>query len=412
MARRLLLMILTFLSVHARAQTSVIFSVQAHQDDWELFMGVKILADLNAGAKIVFITLTAGDASAGSGSYGPSGVPFYTARENGSIYAAKYLADIKTGATTPDILPTATTVAVNGHNITKYTYKGIVNYFFRLPDGNGNGSGFASTGNVSLERLKSGAIPSISALGSVAATYTSWTDLTNTIKQIMTNEKVTGTQAWIYSAHTIDGTNSSYNPGDHSDHRYSSLAAQNAVASGMAWVGVAGFMDYASSGNGANLGTTDHENSTAFFGLTVMGMVEAAYGTTFNSGHLGWLPMEYYQVIRTPSGNAPFAGFAGNEESPVEPAGSLTKIPMTSSITSPVFVNKDIMMMVNPYEPGVLSTLVFDEAGNKVFEQSTDIKNRDAVLITLKQPAATKGTYLIKNILNEKYVESRKITVE
>jgi hypothetical protein len=414
MTKRLLLIIFAFLSVKGWAQTSVIFSVQAHQDDWQLFMGSKIVADMNAGAKIVFITLTAGDASAGSGSYGPSGVPFYMGRENGSMYATKYMADIKTGATTPDVLPTATTASVNGHNITKYVYKGIVNYFFRLPDGNGNGTGFASTGNVSLERLRTGAISSISALGGLAATYTSWTDLTNTIKQIMTNEKVTGTQAWIYAAHTIDGSNSVYNPGDHSDHRYSSLAAQHAVASGMTWVGVAGFMNYASSSSGANLSNTDHENSTALFGLTAFGMVEAAYGTTFNSGHLGWLPMEYFQVIKSPSGNAPFAGpgFAGNEEIQAEPAGSMTKIPMTSAITAPALVNKDIKMMINPYETGALSTAVYDEGGNKIFEQRTDIINRDAVLITLKQPAAMKGTYVIKNILNNKYIESRTITVE
>ena len=80
MTRRLLLIVFIALSVNLRAQTSVTFSVQAHQDDWQLFMSSKIVADLNLGAKVVFITLTAGDASVGSGSYGPGGVPFYLSR--------------------------------------------------------------------------------------------------------------------------------------------------------------------------------------------------------------------------------------------------------------------------------------------------------------------------------------------
>jgi hypothetical protein len=143
-------------------------------------------------------------------------------------------------------------------------------------------------------------------------------------------------------------------------------------------------------------------------------MVEAAYGTTYNSGHLGWLPMEYYQIIRTPSGTAPFvgSGFTGNEEVAAEPAGSLTRIPITSSVTSPIYRGKDISMMINPYETGTLVTTIVDTEGKNVVVMKTDIKNKDAVLVTLKQPALAKGKYVIKNILNDKYFESREITVE
>ena len=412
MTRRLLLIVFVALSVNLQAQTSVTFSFQAHQDDWQLFMSSKIVADLNAGAKVVFITLTAGDASVGSGSYGPGGVPFYLSRENGSMYATKYLSDITSG-TTPLIPSTITTATVNGHNIAKYTYKGIVNYFFRLPDGNGNGSGFPSTGSVSLQKFRNGMIPSMTALGDIAATYTSWTDLTNTIKQIINNEKVSGVPAWIYAAHTIDGSNSAYNPNDHSDHRYTSMAAQDAVATGMSWVGVAGFMDYESSANAANLSSTDHENSSALFGLTNWGLVEAAYSTNYSSGHLGWLPMDYFQIIRTPSGNAPFAGTSGTgDNNEVNNAGSLLKIPMIVSVTSPIYINKDISMIISPYETGILSTLLVDQDGKKVLDQVTKIENKEALFITLKQPTLKKGTYVINNILNGKYIESRKITVE
>lgn len=419
MAKRILLSIIIFLFVGLQTQaqfTSVSFSVQAHADDWQLFMPSKIVADLNiSGRKMVFITLTAGDASVGSGSYGPSSVPYFLARENGSVYSAKYVADLTT-VPAPSDIPVSSSPLINGHNITKYVYKNTVNYFFRLPDGNALGQGFSSTGNVSLEKLKlgpgGGGISSISALGSTAATYTSWSDLTNTIQAIINLEKITGTQSWIYAAHTIDGTNSAYNPGDHSDHRYSSLAAQVA-ATAMTWMGVAGFMDYASSGS--NLSATDHENASALFALTNWGLLEAAYTANFNSGHLGWLPVDNYQVIKTPTGSAPFAGTGDNngitDETRTDVTG-LTEIPMIVSITSPVFTDKDISMIISPYEVGQLATSVYDLTGNKVYDLRTTVVKRDALFITLKQAIKTKGVYFIKNILNDKFIETHKIVVE
>ncbi|MEP7254699.1 MAG: hypothetical protein ABI666_02930 [Ferruginibacter sp.] len=428
MAKRYLFTIIIFMFIGLQTQaqfTSVSFSVQAHEDDWQLFMSSKIVADLNvSGRKMVFITLTAGDGSVGAGDYGPTSVPFFMARENGAVYSSKYVADITTG-TTPLDVPTATTVSITGnsaHNITKYVYKNTVNYFLRLPDGNGNGSGFSNTGFVSLEKLKTGAIGSISALGSTAATYTGWSDLTNTIKAIINIEKITGTASWIYSAHTIDGSNTAYNPNDHSDHRYSSLAAQVA-ASAMTWMGVAGFMDYQSSGNGDNLSATDHENAAAIFAVANWGIIEAAYSTNFNSAHLPWIPMDYFLVIKTQSGTAPFAGTGGgsgsseliknditdNTGNSVSP---LTEIPMIISITSPVFIDKDISMLISPYEMGQLTTIVYDLSGNKIYDQTTIVTKRDALLITLQKAIKTKGVYIIKNILNNKFIETRKIEVK
>jgi hypothetical protein len=426
MTKRLLLIIFIFLTVKLQAQTSVTFSIQAHADDWQLFMSSKIVADLTAGAKVVFITLTAGDASAGAVAYGPSNVPFYLSRENGSVYSSKYLADIVLGGT-PQGTPVATPVIINSHSITKYSYRGISNYFLRLPDGNGDGSGFSSTGSVSLQKLyckflntcsgtvcNTGCTTTITSVDG-ATSFTSWTDLTTTLQQIFLAEKVTGKQAWIYGAHTLNGTNSTYNPGDHSDHRYSSLAAQQAATS-LPWIGVAGFLDYASSpANGAVLNLTDHENAAALFGFTNWGLIEAGYATNFASSHLGWVPIDDFSVILAPLGNAPFAGLSGSNDNSV-PAEtnttSMTTIPMIIAMTSPSSVNKDIVIRISPYETGVLSTDIFDMDGKKIFELKTTIENRNALYITLKQPVKTKGTYVIKNVLNDKYTESRKITVE
>lgn len=414
MSKSLLLITLAFFlaTLQTNAQfTSVSYSVQAHQDDWQLFMSSRIIADMNnSGTKMVFITLTAGDESCGSCSYGGGG-PFYLGRENGSVYSSKFAADLTTG-TAPLDVPSATTVSINSHNITKYVYKNTVNYFLRLPDGNLNGNGFPNNNNESLKKLNQGSISSIHAIDG-SATYTGWSDLTNTIKAIINTEKITGTQSWIHTAH--DNT-STYNINDHSDHTYTSIAAQNSVASGMTWVGVNGFMDYYSSANPANLSATDHANASILFSLEVFGMTESQYQNDYSSGHLGWLPMDLFQVIRSPSGSAPFAGMEENE---ILKAGSesfaengLTKMPMVISVTSPASVDKDIMLSISPFEAGDLTTSIYDMAGNKVYELITKIENRDAVILTLKNPVKKRSIYVIKNILNNKYVEERKIIVE
>ena len=55
MAKRLHFILLTFFCFSIKAQT-VHFSIQAHQDDWQLFMSSRIIADMTAGSKMVFIT--------------------------------------------------------------------------------------------------------------------------------------------------------------------------------------------------------------------------------------------------------------------------------------------------------------------------------------------------------------------
>ncbi len=416
-----------FVSAQLQAQyTSVSFSVQAHEDDWQLFMSSKIMADLNvSNRKVVFITLTAGDGSAGAASYAPSNIPFYLSRENGSVYSSKYAGDLSTG-TAPLDVPTVSIVTINGKNIAKYTYKNTVNYFLRLPDGNGNGNGFSNTGFQSLEKLRGGSITAMNVVGyttsppangPAAYTYT-WSQLTATIRQIILNEKITGTQSWVHTASTNTGT---YNTGDHSDHIYSSWAVQDAVniATALSWVGINGFRDYNSSSYSANLNSVDHENASALFALSNWGLIEAQYATNFNSGHKVWLPMDYFEVLRTPSGSAPFAGTPSGNPETLEITGnksanpSTTEIPMVVSITTPVPADKTISIIISPYETGTLKTQVLDKAGNILYEQNSIIDDKaHPKLILLNRPVNTPGTYYVKHTLNNKYTETRMIVVE
>ena len=435
MARRLLFILFTFFCCSIKAQT-VHFSIQAHADDWQLFMSFRIISDMIfANTNIVFISLTGGDGSAGAGSYGTSGIPFYLSRENGSVYSSKFAADLTTGSApldnpTVSAVTITTTSPVGSHTVWKYTYKNTVNYFLRLPDGNGAGEGFSANHLQSLQKLKSGAITAINVVGNTSnnpssgpplLTYT-WSQLTATMRKIINDEKVTGTQSWIHAAHTITGAQTAYNTNDHSDHRYSSLAGQEAVASGMGWVGVNGFMDYNSSSQGANLSTTQHTNAAILFGLEVFGMTESHYESQFVTNHKDWLPMDYFQVIKTPSGNAPVArtneeandavGTLKKESEGTESGSALTKIPMIMSVTSPAYVDKDITISISPYEAGQLSISVYDMAGNKVYDLVSTVKKRDALSVTLKSAVKTKGNYVLKSILNNRFTESWNITVE
>lgn len=416
MLKKLQIVIAALLLCTLNTNSQVIYSVQAHQDDWQLFMASRIVTDLTGGApKVVFVTLTAGD-------QGCSGCNYYLDRERGATYSSKFLADQTLGGT-PQDLPSSQTVTVNGKTLIKYTYRNTVNYFFRLPDGNTNGAGYGSTGNQSLQRLNMGIIPTMSVLGHTSAepsyTYT-WASLVTTIQTIFNNEKITGQQAWLHST----SLNAGYNPGDHSDHRYSATAAQAAVPlATYAWVGITGFMNYASSVQPANLTSTQHENSAILFGLEAWAISEGEYANEFNSVHQAWMPMDYYEVVRTPSGSAPFAntgegpvtdGLSGNNTGKNEPSDGLTRIPMIVSMTGPVIqAGKDINLLISPYEKGTLTATLSNEEGSAIMSKlSVPVENRAPLSINLPQPVKAKGNYVLKLILNNKYTESIKLTVD
>jgi len=296
MKKEVLLILLLIFSKGMSAQTEVSFSFQAHQDDWQLFMSSKIVEDLNNGGKVVFVTLTAGDASCGACTYGV--IPFYLARETGSVRSSKFAADLAGGIPSPR--PDSVRVTINGHSVVKYVYKNTVNYFFRLPDGNLDGNGFPNTGNNSLRKLKLGLISSLSSIDGTN-TFTSWLDLTNTLKEIINTERGQDNQVWVNKA-SLDTL--VYNQSDHLDHIYTSIAVEETV-SDMPWVGINEFLDYYSSALPPNLSFSDHANASAIFGVSVWGLHENTYTTNFEDGHKGWLPMDYFTVKRVPQGNAP-----------------------------------------------------------------------------------------------------------
>ena len=241
MMKRIFLLIAIFVSVFKAQAQQVSYFVQGDADDWQLFMSQKVISDLEAGGKVVLITLTAGDEGNGVNAFNGSSIPYYLAKERGAIYSSKFVGDFF-NLTSPNnnyLMPSAQPVVLVGKSLTKYVYGNssgtgtIVNYFFHLPDGKADGTGFSGTGNVSLKKLKQGigggGISSISAVGHTSgeAAYTfTWTELKNTIYAIILTEKGTDLQVWLNTSSlnsTLPG-NPVYNPNDHSDHIYSSLS--------------------------------------------------------------------------------------------------------------------------------------------------------------------------------------------
>ncbi len=309
--KRIFLLILTFaFSYMARAQQAS-FYIVADQDDWQLFMSAKFIGDLypaGNGGKVIVITLTAGDEGYGSGVISGQSNPYYLSKEKGAIYSSKFVRDISNPSIPPFNntypLPSPQTVVVNSKSLVKYLYGDplgngtVVTYFLRLPDGGQLGNGFAGTGLKSLKKLKDGIIANITSVDGVN-TYT-WADLVNTIYAIIAAERGTDTQIWVNKA-SLNITVP--NPNDHSDHFYSSTAAQEAIVSKL-WIGINEFvMDNSSTlPPSANRNNNDYEQATASFGLYNWSLIKDRYSSKLNITTRAWLLKESFGQIRAPLG--------------------------------------------------------------------------------------------------------------
>jgi len=293
-------------AIKAQAQPQVSFFVQADEDDWQLFMCKKISGDLFTGGKVILITLTAGDEGYGTGSFNGSPTAYYLAKERGAVFSSKTVSDFSYTANYPFsyAIPVAQNVIINSKNLVKYDYGDpsgageIVNYFLRLPDGGFNGAGFPATSNQSLMKLKQGIISTITSIDG-ANTYT-WNELTNTIFAIILSERAGDPQFYLNTS-SLDNI---YNPGDHSDHIYSSTAAQEAVMPQLA-IGINEFVFDYSSSKPDNLSNGDMENSAAAFCSYGWSLILDKYPSPFNSTTRAWFHQEYFAVKRSPVGVVP-----------------------------------------------------------------------------------------------------------
>ena len=262
----------------------------AHPDDWQLFMNPHAYHSLKAeGTKVVFIHTTAGDAGSGTGFNN-----YYLAREEGSLRAIRFMCNTlgdKTRLGT-DMKPEK--VTVNGHAVQKFSYGKAVAYFLRLPDGNGNGAGYTHTDSASLKKFNEGTIKKISAIDG-STTYISLDDLKKTIASII--EVEAGEKGAIEL--NIAETDSSINPGDHSDHMNTSLIFQD-VAKGLNVVTINFFSEYSTNKKEYNITGDDFLISAGTWGATASGLSDYSHYSTWDSGHNAWIGRQYFRTVTIP----------------------------------------------------------------------------------------------------------------
>ena len=211
------------------------FTVVAHEDDELLFISPDVLHAIQAGVAVQTVYVTAGD----------DGMPasYWMTREEGPRAAYALMAGTANSWTQSD-------AGVPGHPIPVFTLAGKSNVslaYLRLPDGNLNGSGFASTGNESLQKLWQGTIPVIGAIDN-SSSYTQ-SSLIAALASLM--EAFQPTQ--IYTQDFV-GT---YGDGDHSDHYTTAYLTQAATQQYAAAHTVTGYEGYGTRSLRANVSGAD-----------------------------------------------------------------------------------------------------------------------------------------------------------
>ena len=210
-------------------------TVVAHEDDELLFISPDVLRAIQAGVAVRTIYVTAGD----------DGMPasYWLTREEGPRAAYALMAGTANSWTQSD-------AGVPGHPIPVFTLSGQPNVslaYLRLPDGNLNGSGFASTGNESLQHLWQGLISTIATVdGSSSYTQTS---LVATLASLMKAFQ----PARVYTQDFV-GT---YGDGDHSDHYTTAYLTQAAAQQYAAAYTVTGYEGYGTSSRRTNVSGAD-----------------------------------------------------------------------------------------------------------------------------------------------------------
>ena len=183
------------------AFTKICFYIVAHADDWQLFMFPQVYVDiLDEKTKTVFIITTAGDAGLDE--------RFSAAREEGSKSSLRFcLAPFRNFRESEEIK------IMTGHCIRRWSAGDATFYFMRLPDGNLNGNGFASTNFQSLSKLVTGEIDSTTATDN-SASYKGWTDVHATLETIILYETGNIKERWI----NYPNPDLIENRNDHPDH--------------------------------------------------------------------------------------------------------------------------------------------------------------------------------------------------
>jgi len=267
------------------AQTTRVFAV-AHQDDWQLFMNPNVANSIQSPEdKTVIIHLTAGDAG-----YGMGNDAFYKAREEGALRAVRFLSNTAEDRSKIGDEMSRKVTLIRNHPILTYTYHNTVVYFLRLPDGNGDGSGFELHQQKSLEKFYNRQVVDFKAIDQ-STTYTNKEDLLGTLKELIATVH-TGTQLEIH----LSELSEDLNVDDHSDHltasRFISEAATNQFKGEFYY-----YIDYQSANLESNLERSEILINSGAWGATASGLSDHRHASLWDEYHTTYLDRQYYRVL-------------------------------------------------------------------------------------------------------------------
>jgi hypothetical protein len=249
--------------------------VQAHQDDWQLFMGYHAYTSSQTASNILFIYTTAGD--------GGASTTTWLDRE----LAAQASVDALIGAGNW----TCAAQTINAHSIRRCAKGKAVSYDMRLGDGNTNGAGFNGHGSLAL--LRDGGVSTLTAIDG-STTYTSWSDLTATMGAIIDFESAADAAPSV-QVHSPD-YDRTINSHDHTDHLASSDLVTGAAAT-RSWTRYL-YIDYHTQDLAQNITAAQRDIKRATFNAYDNYMGSRGYGyEQYDTLYQIWLFREY---VRTP----------------------------------------------------------------------------------------------------------------
>jgi LmbE family N-acetylglucosaminyl deacetylase len=222
-------------NTNASAADRATLNIVAHEDDDLLFLSPDLLHAIQAGRNVRTIFLTAGDSG--------TGADHWQSRESGVQAAYAQMCGVANSWIQAD-------AGIAEHPIPVFMLSGhpsVSVAFMRLPDGNIDGSGFASTNHKSLQHLWVGSISTIDAVDG-SSSYSKAT-LISTLTGLMSSFQPDqiNTQDFV-------GT---YGDGDHSDHHSVAYLVQAAVQQYTTPYILTGYEGYTTSFRLANITGVD-----------------------------------------------------------------------------------------------------------------------------------------------------------
>jgi hypothetical protein len=277
------------------------FYVVAHQDDWQIFMGVNAYNDiLNQNAKTVFIYITAGDEGSGSG-FGKCTnctMPHFRSREEGAISSVKLVAN----QSWPYSQMTEDTFYVNNRNffIHKYIYSNTISYFIRLP--NRSTAPNLYTFFYGKDSLTTLVDSTEKPLKDHLNTFHNKGELIELVKKIFIKETGALTSLWI---NTPDTDSLKENPVDHIEHYITGNICRSAAAliGNSKEIYLAYYKEYCTENMPHNLSTDGAIIESGLLAAYNKSKIDAGWWSEWN-GCKKWCSSNYLRVVVSGNANA------------------------------------------------------------------------------------------------------------